>query len=42
LEAEQLQKIAIQYKGTSWTLEKNPEGKERAALLEGIFRKRIA
>ena len=26
LEAEQLQKIAIQYKGTSWTLEKNPEG----------------
>jgi hypothetical protein len=26
LEAEQLQKIAIQYKGTSWALEKNPEG----------------
>ena len=26
LEAEQLQKIAVQYKGGSWTLEKNPEG----------------
>jgi hypothetical protein len=26
LEAEQLQKIAVEYKGTHWTLEKNPEG----------------
>jgi hypothetical protein len=26
LEAEQLQKISVQYKGASWTLEKNPEG----------------
>ena len=26
LDTEQLQKIAVQYKGTSWTLEKNPEG----------------
>ncbi len=26
LEAEQLQKISVQYKGSSWTLEKNPEG----------------
>jgi hypothetical protein len=26
LEADQLQKIGVQYKGTSWTLEKNPEG----------------
>ncbi|MFZ0962827.1 MAG: DUF4340 domain-containing protein [Terriglobia bacterium] len=26
LEADQLQKIAVQYKGASWTLEKNPEG----------------
>jgi hypothetical protein len=26
LDAEQLQKIAVQYKGGSWTLEKNPEG----------------
>src|SRR5581483_9585334 len=26
LEAEQLQKISVAYKGTRWTLEKNPEG----------------
>jgi hypothetical protein len=26
LEADQLQKIGVEYKGTSWTLEKNPEG----------------
>jgi hypothetical protein len=26
LNAEQLQKIAVQYKGSAWTLEKNPEG----------------
>jgi hypothetical protein len=26
LEAEQLQKIAVEYKGARWTLEKNPEG----------------
>jgi hypothetical protein len=26
LEAEQLQKIAVDYKGTPWTLQKNPEG----------------
>jgi hypothetical protein len=26
LNAEQLRKIGVQYKGTSWTLEKNPEG----------------
>jgi hypothetical protein len=26
LEAEQLQKIGVEYKGASWTLEKNPEG----------------
>ena len=26
LEAEQLQKIAVEYKGATWTLEKNPEG----------------
>ena len=26
LEAEHLQKIGVEYKGTSWTLEKNPEG----------------
>ncbi len=26
LEAEHLQKIAVRYRGTSWTLEKNPEG----------------
>jgi hypothetical protein len=26
LDAEQLRKIGVQYKGTSWTLEKNPEG----------------
>ncbi len=26
LDADQLQKIGVQYKGTSWTLEKNPEG----------------
>jgi hypothetical protein len=26
LEADQLRKIAVEYKGTQWTLEKNPEG----------------
>jgi hypothetical protein len=26
LDADQLQKISVQYKGTSWTLQKNPEG----------------
>jgi hypothetical protein len=26
LNADQLQKIGVEYKGTSWTLEKNPEG----------------
>jgi hypothetical protein len=26
LEADQLQKVGVQYKGTQWTLEKNPEG----------------
>jgi hypothetical protein len=26
LEADQLQEIGVEYKGTSWTLEKNPEG----------------
>jgi hypothetical protein len=26
LEAEQLQKIGVEYKGASWTLDKNPEG----------------
>jgi hypothetical protein len=26
LKADQLQKIAVEYKGTNWTLEKNPEG----------------
>jgi len=26
LEADQLQKIGVEYKGASWTLEKNPEG----------------
>lgn len=26
LQADQLQKIAVQYKGANWTLEKNPEG----------------
>jgi hypothetical protein len=26
LEADQLQKIGVEYKGTKWTLEKNPEG----------------